>query len=164
MQIKNNDVAINVWNNWKSNFSLIQKNNQLLKKNSLYILRICYCYNLPLQFVCKNIKVKAPLILKKYHETIRIGNYLKKLLNDKKIKFFNCFIIQWKPLNVITLQRNITDNLNQMITISICFCLVIFLNWTYQIWSKLNFFKLFIISLMLCQSDHIKRLLLYHSF
>jgi hypothetical protein len=56
-------------------------------------------------------------------------------------------LVQWKPLNVITLGQRESDNINQMITISSC--LLIQSDRLLGIWALLN----------LGQFDHINRMI-----
>jgi hypothetical protein len=45
--------------------------------------------------------------------------YLKLVLGDELYLYYFDFEIKWKPLNVITLGEQESDNINQMISISI---------------------------------------------
>ncbi len=53
-----------------------------------------------------------------------------------KPAFLQICYLQWKPVNVIILGPSLTDNINWMITICGYFCLVMYLNEPYQIWSQ----------------------------
>ena len=44
-------------------------------------------------------------------------------------------VVQWKPLNVITLGQNKSDNINWMITLTDDFYLVIYSKWDFEMWS-----------------------------
>ncbi len=56
------------------------------------------------------------------------------LIGDKKkfLTMFLTFKVQRKPLNVITLGRTKSDNINRMITISGCFYIRSFSKWNFQ--------------------------------
>jgi hypothetical protein len=46
------------------------------------------------------------------------GSEVLKNKVNSSVRNYNVLLVQWQPLNVITLGRNLSDNVNRMITIS----------------------------------------------